>query len=240
MEEQNSILLQKKMILTMSMVIFTLTISLACVKNGFSISKTVALNEHKASLVTVEKQDSIEENDIILIEQIAYTASKEIIETDETVLNDQDENQNIEKTEEKVETKKEDTEKNINYKTYRDLAEDNPPTEYSKKLEATATAYCLCKKCCGKSPSSPGYGYTASGIKIVPGTGMKAIAVDPNVIPLGTNVYIEGLYGAWDYGYTVAADTGSAIKNMKIDLYMDTHEECLAWGRKQVNIYVMN
>ena len=68
---------------------------------------------------------------------------------------------------------------------------------------------------------------------------MKVIAVDPNVIPLNSKVYVEGLYGAWDYGYAIAADTGSAIKDLKIDLYMDTHEEALQWGRKNVKVYVL-
>ena len=69
---------------------------------------------------------------------------------------------------------------------------------------------------------------------------MKVIAVDTSVVPLGTNVYVEGLYGAGNYGYAVAADTGSAIKNMKIDLYMDTHEQALSWGVKTVNLYILD
>lgn len=122
---------------------------------------------------------------------------------------------------------------------YRDLAENNPPTEYKSVVEASATAYCLCKKCCGKSPDHPYYGYTHSGIKIEQGTGIKVIAVDPKVIPLKSKVYVEGLNGAWDYGHAIAADTGSAIKELKIDLYMDTHEEALQWGRRKVKVYVL-
>lgn len=114
-----------------------------------------------------------------------------------------------------------------------------PPTEYERVIQVQATAYCLCKKCCGKSPSNPRYGYTASGLRIVPGTDMKVIAVDTNIVPLGTNVYVEGLNGAPSYGYAVAADTGSAIKNYKIDLYMDTHQQALIWGRKTVNLYIL-
>lgn len=114
------------------------------------------------------------------------------------------------------------------------------PTEYVKTIDVKATAYCLCKKCCGKSPSNPAYGITASGLKIVPGTGMKVVASDPTVIPLGTNVYIEGLYGAKDYGYAIVADTGSAIKNLKIDLYMDTHQMALNWGVKNVRVYILD
>lgn len=122
---------------------------------------------------------------------------------------------------------------------YKDLAENNPPAEYSQKIEVTATAYCLCQKCCGKSPENPNYGNTHSGLKIVPGSGIKVIAVDPSVIPLNTKVYVEGLNEAWDYGYAIAADTGSAIKELKIDLYMDTHTEALEWGRRKVNVYLL-
>ena len=109
-----------------------------------------------------------------------------------------------------------------------------PPTNYVKQMKVNATAYCLCQKCCGKSPSSPGYGRTASGLVIVPGTGMKVIAVDPKMIPFGTKVYVDG------YGYAIAADTGGAIKQNRIDVYMDSHSDALKWGRKNnINLYIL-
>lgn len=116
---------------------------------------------------------------------------------------------------------------------------EEAPTEYKEVIEVKATAYCLCKKCCGKSEDTPGYGITRSGLKIVPGTGMKVIAVDPNIIPLGSKVYVEGVNGVKTYGYAVAADTGSAIKNNKIDLYMDSHEETIKWGIRNMKVYVI-
>ena len=116
---------------------------------------------------------------------------------------------------------------------------DGVPTNYVKTIDMNATAYCLCKKCCGKSENSPGYGATASGLRIIPNTGMKVIAVDPKVIPLGTKVYVQGLNGAGDYGYAIAADTGGAIKSNKIDLYYDTHTQALKWGRKKVRVYIL-
>lgn len=259
MEEQGSIVLQKKIILAIFTIIFTFTSVLNVMTNQMNSSKLVAaLSENK---VEVKENSNINfeenENDIVLIEQIAYTAVETIEET--TIENSGEEVKEempielanrIEKSEEKVSRKgnREDIIENktsevetpkVNYVSYRSLAENNPPTEYKDVISATATAYCLCQKCCGKSPSHPSYGYTASGIKIVPGTGIKVIAVDPNVIPLGTKVYVDGLNGAWDYGYAIAADTGSAIKNLKIDLYMDTHSEALSWGRRSVNIYVV-
>ncbi|HXF50840.1 MAG TPA: 3D domain-containing protein, partial [Dehalococcoidia bacterium] len=60
----------------------------------------------------------------------------------------------------------------------------------------------------GRSPSDPLYGITATGVRVTYGV----IAVDPNVIPLGTKMYVPG------YGYGVAADTGGAVVGHVIDL----------------------
>ena len=116
---------------------------------------------------------------------------------------------------------------------------DGVQTHYDRYMDVTATAYCLCQKCCGKSPSSPGYGRTASGLVITPGKNMKVVAVDPKMIKLGTNVYVEGLNGAPTYGKAIAADTGGAIKGNRIDLYFDTHQQALKWGRRSVRVYVL-
>ena len=112
---------------------------------------------------------------------------------------------------------------------------DGTLIEYEGILQFEATAYCACYECCGKHPGNKWYGITATGTKAKVGT----IAVDPRVIPLGTKVYVEGLYGAKNYGYAVAEDTGGAIKGEIIDLYFNTHKETVNWGRQQVNIYIL-
>lgn len=238
MEEQDSILLQKKMILFLSAVIITLLFAITF-KTNFKMRQNVATIEtYKQNVITVKK---FNEYDYVVSEQVTFLASKEVLEkvnNEDNVVEILDESgENQETNEVQNEKEKIEEEKVV---SYRELAENNPPTEYKAVIEATATAYCLCEKCCGKSPSSPGYGVTASGLKIVPGTGMKVIAVDPSIIPLGSKVYVEGLNGAWDYGNAIAADTGGAIKSMKIDLYMDSHQETLNWGRKKVNIYIVD
>ena len=68
---------------------------------------------------------------------------------------------------------------------------------------------------------------------------MKVLSVDPTVIPLGSKLYVQGLNGAADYGYAVAADTGGAIKGNRVDLYMDTHSQALQWGRRDVRVYIL-
>ncbi|HBV86602.1 MAG TPA: hypothetical protein DEF42_08095 [Desulfosporosinus sp.] len=79
-----------------------------------------------------------------------------------------------------------------------------------------ASAYCI-----------PG-GTTATGASVRTGI----IAVDPRVIPLGRKVYVEG------YGPARALDTGGAIKGNRIDLYMNSREEALSWGVRNVTVYV--
>ena len=77
--------------------------------------------------------------------------------------------------------------------------------------------------------TSTGYslsGNTASGLPVGPGI----VAVDPAVIPLGTRLTIPG------YGEAVAADTGSAVQGVTIDLWFPTLAQALAWGRRTVTI----
>lgn len=60
-----------------------------------------------------------------------------------------------------------------------------------------------------------------------------AVAVDPDVIPLGTKLYVEG------YGYCVAEDTGGLIKGNRIDLYFDSEAECIDWGVRDVIVHIL-
>lgn len=60
-----------------------------------------------------------------------------------------------------------------------------------------------------------------------------AVAVDPDVIPLGTKLYVES------YGYCVAEDTGGLIKGNRIDLYFDSEAECIDWGVRDVIVHIL-
>lgn len=75
---------------------------------------------------------------------------------------------------------------------------------------------------------------TATGLKPVRNpSGISTIAVDPSVIPLGSKVLIPG------YGYAIASDTGGAVKGNIIDLYLNSHEECISWGRRTVTLQLI-
>ncbi len=104
---------------------------------------------------------------------------------------------------------------------------------YSKVITANATAYDASS--CGKSPSHPAYGITATGAK----AGYGIVAVDPSVIPLGSRLYIESSDGSYVYGTAVAADTGGAIKGNRVDLCFNTRSEAISFGRRTVKIYVL-
>ncbi|MGZ4105952.1 MAG: 3D domain-containing protein [Tumebacillaceae bacterium] len=79
-------------------------------------------------------------------------------------------------------------------------------------------------------------GYSAPGARTASGgvAGQGTVAVDPNVIPLGTKLYIEG------YGYAVASDVGGAIKGNRIDLHFSSDAAANQWGVRSVTVYILN
>lgn len=109
--------------------------------------------------------------------------------------------------------------------SYVNIGANGIPTNYKKAINAKATAYCI-----------PG-GITSTGEKARTGY----IAVDPNEIPYGTEMYIVSADGKRVYGYCIAADTGGFVNSTDwtVDLYMDTEQECVNWGRRDIIIYIL-
>ncbi|WP_211746750.1 3D domain-containing protein [Paenibacillus sp. Marseille-Q4541] len=102
-------------------------------------------------------------------------------------------------------------------------------------VSVTATGYTAGYESTGKGPNHPLYGITFSGVKVHRDKqGVSTIAADPALFPLGTILYIP------DYGYGIVADTGSAIKGSKIDLYFPTIKAVYKeWGKKKVEVQVI-
>ncbi len=75
---------------------------------------------------------------------------------------------------------------------------------------------------------------TASGTAVRVGV----VAVDRNVLPLGTKVYVMSNDGAYNYGFAVAEDTG--VRGNTIDLYMDSNRECIQFGVRECTVYILD
>ncbi len=86
---------------------------------------------------------------------------------------------------------------------------------YAEAVDMVASAYTYTgnNTCCGVAPY---YGVAA---------------VDPAVIPLRTELYVD------DYGYATALDVGGSIKGNRIDLFFESYEEAMNWGVRNVRVY---
>jgi uncharacterized protein YabE (DUF348 family)/3D (Asp-Asp-Asp) domain-containing protein len=95
------------------------------------------------------------------------------------------------------------------------------PFEGGRTLTVKATAYTI----------ESSTGRTSTGINLRENIDAKIIAVDPNVIPIGSHVYVEG------YGYAIAADRGGFQGN-KIDVFVANNAAATAWGYRTVTIRI--
>lgn len=107
----------------------------------------------------------------------------------------------------------------------RSLDTPSGPIEYWRVVRMQVTSYTAASA--GKSSDHPSYGITASGLPA--GTGV--VAIDPNIVPFRSKVYVEG------YGIGFAGDTGGAIKGRIIDLGYD-EGELVSW-RGFVDVYFL-
>ncbi|WHY95371.1 3D domain-containing protein [Peribacillus simplex] len=104
--------------------------------------------------------------------------------------------------------------------------ESNDQAGIKKEITVRATAYTAdCQGCSGT---------TATGVNLKANPDAKVISVDPSVIPLGSKVYVEG------YGYATAADTGSAIKGNRVDIFIPSEKDAVNWGVKNVKVQILN
>ena len=102
---------------------------------------------------------------------------------------------------------------------------DGSTLAFSSVKSMTATAY---------TAGEDGVDYTtATGTFVKVGV----VAVDKNVIPLGTKMYIVTADGSVVYGTAVAEDTG--VRGNIVDLYYDTYEQCINFGRRTCNVYIL-
>ena len=107
------------------------------------------------------------------------------------------------------------------------ITADETGTEYGERGEyigkARTTAFCPCRQCCGNNTLT----YTGT----VP-TVHRTVAVDPDVIPLGTKIMFAGS----DIVYT-AEDIGSGVNDLSVDIFVATHQEAEDYGVKYIDVY---
>lgn len=124
-----------------------------------------------------------------------------------------------------------------------DITDSIPPVtitvELEKPVETPApvnlgefklTAYCSCSKCCGKWASNRPDGQVIGSTGEVLSAGYS-IAVDPDVIPYGTEVIING------HTYK-AMDCGGSIKGNRIDVYFNSHSDALEFGVQTADLFL--
>ncbi len=124
-----------------------------------------------------------------------------------------------------------------------ELMHDAPTVELTSSVEAPkpvapnrhivkmlVTAYCPCTKCCGENAS----GITASG-KLVSYNGGRFVAADPS-LSFGTKLIIPGYSSA----PVEVLDRGGAIRGNHIDVFFPTHQQALEWGRRLVEVTVID
>ncbi|MGY4690601.1 peptidoglycan-binding domain-containing protein [Salibacterium sp. K-3] len=105
-------------------------------------------------------------------------------------------------------------------------AESTSSEQEGRTIQVSATAYTA--DCAGCS------GVTSTGVNLNANPDAKVIAVDPNVIPLGSKVHIEG------YGTYTAADTGGSIHGNKIDVHMPSKSAAYDFGRRNLEVTILN
>jgi 3D (Asp-Asp-Asp) domain-containing protein len=110
--------------------------------------------------------------------------------------------------------------------TFNELNKKEAEVEkHIKELTVESTSYTAnCKGCSG---------ITKLGIDLNKYPNGKVVAVDPNVIPLGSIIEVEG------YGVAIAADIGGGISGNEIDVYFAAEKTALNWGRKNVKVKVI-
>ena len=105
--------------------------------------------------------------------------------------------------------------------------QDGRRIHYRRQINLTATAYGEYLEDVGQWLGGPTY----FGLPVREGV----VAVDPDVIPMGTHLYIEG------YGYAIACDQGSAIKGARVDLYFDaTPQQIADFGIQARKAYILD
>ena len=190
--------------------LLTLLVFLMVATNTYYYNK---MSETKEEVEKLKKSERLKENEILNLESKIKTVNEKLTEKENEILNLKEK---LNETENENRKLKEELEK---YKNIR-------------KLNIVATAYdAFCDTGC--------IGVTATGYDVsntVYKDGYRVVAVDPNVIPLGSLVYIES--DKMNF-VGIADDTGGDIKGNRIDILMENKDKAYDFGRRNVKVTVL-
>ncbi|GAA0356094.1 resuscitation-promoting factor [Alkalibacterium iburiense] len=174
------------------------------------VGTTIYLSED-TSIISVKNEEDIVSYDVSTDEVTETETPAEVVEAQE-----EEETQEAETT---VETSEPE-------------AETTPPAETAETETNQSNGYTLTVEATAYSRNQPSLSnFTFTGIDLRENS--RVIAVDPNVIPLGSTIYVPG------YGEYVAGDTGGAIKGNRIDLHMEDLQAAIQFGRRTLEIQVV-
>ncbi|WP_052476318.1 3D domain-containing protein [Cohnella kolymensis] len=99
----------------------------------------------------------------------------------------------------------------------------------TEPIEMVVTAYTAGPESTGKRPGMKGYGITYTGTRAKVGV----CAVDPEYIPLGSSLFVEG------YGYCRAEDTGGKVDGYHVDVFLDKVSDAMKFGREKRKVWIL-
>lgn len=107
-----------------------------------------------------------------------------------------------------------------------ELDKNGDPVDYVKKITVQATAY-----------TESNRWHSASGVYLKPGH----VAINTDLYEYGTKFYIKSSDGSYIYGYAVAADTGGFVNTRptNFDLFFSSESECKRFGRRNIEVWVL-
>ncbi|WP_175615976.1 LysM peptidoglycan-binding domain-containing protein [Piscibacillus halophilus] len=198
---------------------------------GVKVGDIKEWNELDSDLIKIGQElelelplDSLKNYEEFLAQRDGQVPPKEEPKQEENI--EQTANEQTSKEETKQEENVEQTSNEQTSTQEQEVEQTNNTEEAAQTMTMEATAYTAdCEGCSG---------VTSTGINLNEDRDKKVVAVDPDVIPLGSTVWVEG------YGEAIAGDTGGSIEGNRIDVHVPTKEEANEWGVRTVEVKVVD
>ena len=231
--------------------------------NVYDILNQLGYNLSDDDILSVDKDSNIQDADKITIKRVKYVNETETQSVDfETVKKNSDEVE-LGKTKVQTEGKKGEAlvTKKCKYVDGKKVSSETVDTKITKEpidkvvltgtkgsnvsnpagtftdINGNTVAYSSVVTGSGTAYTAPAGSLTATGVTAYHG----GVAVNPNIIPYGSKLYIVSTDGSFVYGYATAVDTGGALMSGTaiVDCFYNTYDECVNFGRRDVNVYIV-